>query len=886
MMYNVNISGSKMRSFNPTFTSCILVILLLLFSCSVRGEPDHLGSDVHLASTATAASSNLAPSTKQQKQKQMKNVYERYLSENAVAKEEIFDNKESIRFDKENQYEFDGMIPSGMGGTLEGDYNSDEYDIDWSDVGTMPPTIMFNNSNDLGALDHCNRLAIDMCQRREPRDIIFLLDASNSVDRDFFYTKTLDAARDLICAFDPRANNQFGLILFNKEVREVVKLAPYTHQQWESQIEKIRSNDTNCCTCCTPIAEAFDLAKKVLQHRGKNQWSIVFAQTDGVPYQNTGQGMGKYSFPRMDPAMYAMEQVPKSAGNLKDIGARIMILGVQRDAKKGRPDCDYFKGIPNKRFRQGHQDKNMQCMARAGTENYSCLEMRRPPFPIVSKPVERNSFCLTPVDEIIAATLESICLPPVPRAPSVMPTRTPTVLPTSPPLPRPSKSPTKKPTGVPTRRPTDKPSKKPITFTPTFGPTLVPTARTEFSSLDLYFILDRSGSMDDYEFFCSKVPRRNHFDSPIASKSCWGILLDFTESLAAAAATIGIKYPMGWKSDWPEIKDNAGLRVSVVAFSCHRNMKTPLTHVIADHVESFPALRDALIEAYQTLGVAGGTCPSEALDAVVKSVEVTNSDARPFKSLVFLSDGLTSPKNERDTILSAKGLTIFDIPTYTIGLAVPRGMRTFGLTPEDALKQKSQLLTIAGGKENNFFSLYDDNAFATLSQVVDQISTKLINSISASEKYMKPYCGYTTKSICLSNPKYCWWDEKQELCVNFEERMSPSPTIRSASIGHQPCNWTIISNTGETKESTPLDLCSSKGNRFGCVFRNFCCWDDLSGVCTIPTSCNSECPTRTTQQDCEIQDDCCQWNPISSTCERRCLGNIESACDGLVFKSS
>lgn len=921
---------------------------------------------------------------------------------------------------------------------------SDEYDVihldTWSPTGSSNEDKIGGTGN-IGVYtgpDHCKNVNVPPCPRKEPRDIVFLLDASNSVDREDFFTKTLDVTRDLICAFDQKAGNQFGLVIFNSEVREVIKLAPYSHQEWEQQIEMVRSNATNCCSCCTPLAEAFELSSKILQERGKNGWSIVYTQTDGVPYQNSGKGSGKYGFPKMNPAEYAMTQVPKSALALKQAGTRVIIVGVRTRAEND-PNCDYFKGIPNKDLRNGHGNKNMQCITRSGVDGVNCVEMKRPPFPIVSEPVEKNSFCLTSIDSILQETVTSICLPPESESPTLRPTDNPSLrptrLPTSSPTRKPSQAPTRRPTQDPSKLPTVRPTKLPTrnptknpttvgptrsptsspslrpsnnptaspttnpTVRPSTSPTISPTAlpttplpttsptiKPRFDSLDLYVVLDKSGSMDDYTTFCSKVARRTYFSSPIPQKSCWGLLLDFAETASLALTEVGAQRAMKWRSDWPSNMKNAGLRVTVMSFSCQPDNKTPITTMIVDRAESYQALQEGLIKGFQQLNVNGGTCPSEAIDTVVRMVEDTDHVARPFKTMIYLSDGITTTSNQGKTMNAVKGLRYFDISTFVIGIGVAKDSRTFGLTPEEIAKQKEQLLAIAGGEPNNVIGLYGDNAFLALSKIVQDMSVKITNDADATEKFITPYCGYTVRPFCVQNAATCVWSgtfcnykvitgsptiptqaptqgtgvpSTPSLVPTFSpsqlptyptntpttptfsptrrpKNSTPSPTLSPTTLSspstptkkptskpslkptikptaqptdeptpqsgtynptrrptlsptspatQESCKWPL-SIGGKliidgASEAAPDELCSQRINKFGCSFKNYCCWDDTTDTCSTPNKCDVECPTITDQYTCSKKVGCCSWNAELEVCRRVCSGSPETRCPGM-----
>lgn len=86
---------------------------------------------------------------------------------------------------------------------------------------------------------------------------------------------------------DTREKNRAGMVLFNKEVKEVIPLQQYSQAQWFRQVEGIRSDTENCCSCCTPTGDAFFLSRQIFNRvpRG-NAYRIVFTITDGAPWQS------------------------------------------------------------------------------------------------------------------------------------------------------------------------------------------------------------------------------------------------------------------------------------------------------------------------------------------------------------------------------------------------------------------------------------------------------------------------------------------------------------------------------------------------------------------------------------------------------------------------
>lgn len=137
-------------------------------------------------------------------------------------------------------------------------------------------------------------------------DVIFLVDSSDSMYREVFYSQMLDYVQDMHCVLNvhEQLTNQAGVILFSNKIRFPVLLGEYSKQEWNAQVETIRNDQESCCKCCTPLAEAFlgardefvrryvsprfDASQRPLttdNHRGRNEKKIVVVITDGTCLQ-------------------------------------------------------------------------------------------------------------------------------------------------------------------------------------------------------------------------------------------------------------------------------------------------------------------------------------------------------------------------------------------------------------------------------------------------------------------------------------------------------------------------------------------------------------------------------------------------------------------------
>jgi Mg-chelatase subunit ChlD len=116
------------------------------------------------------------------------------------------------------------------------------------------------------AVRNCNSVPIPPCARQGTRDIVFLVDASDSMSPDNFYGQMLDFVQTSYCAFDSSEQNRVAMITFAKTIQTVIPLDRYTAQQWFEKVDEVRADGTACCSCCTPTAEAFREARIMLQN--------------------------------------------------------------------------------------------------------------------------------------------------------------------------------------------------------------------------------------------------------------------------------------------------------------------------------------------------------------------------------------------------------------------------------------------------------------------------------------------------------------------------------------------------------------------------------------------------------------------------------------------
>lgn len=102
----------------------------------------------------------------------------------------------------------------------------------------------------IDAADICANFSVPQCEYRLNRDLLFIVDASESLDPARFNGEMLDYTQALFCAFDVRDVNKAGMIMFNKNVRVEIPLDFYTREQWFAKVEEVRAKNlpVNCCT--------------------------------------------------------------------------------------------------------------------------------------------------------------------------------------------------------------------------------------------------------------------------------------------------------------------------------------------------------------------------------------------------------------------------------------------------------------------------------------------------------------------------------------------------------------------------------------------------------------------------------------------------------------
>lgn len=89
----------------------------------------------------------------------------------------------------------------------------------------------------------CSVVNITDCKvQAKPIDLIYLVDASESLDRNIFYTDLNDYLKLMHCTLNESLPNQASLILFSNRIEVRVPLDYYSTREWFDQVDLIKSD--------------------------------------------------------------------------------------------------------------------------------------------------------------------------------------------------------------------------------------------------------------------------------------------------------------------------------------------------------------------------------------------------------------------------------------------------------------------------------------------------------------------------------------------------------------------------------------------------------------------------------------------------------------------
>ena len=226
-----------------------------------------------------------------------------------------------------------------------------------------------------------------------PVDILFLIDASASIDQERFYSQILSYTEGVVRSVAP--GSQVGLLTFNREVNETIPFKEYTQAEWDEYLDRIRERDVFEFRCCSPFAEALEKANEIMKSRSKNDEKLVLLFTDGMPYQNPKDSDfpdRKYAYQgtKSDEQEYLHTVVPEVAKGLKEGGSRLVVFahpGINvKTGEKVDPNTEYFSGSETILGAEGNE-KVCVNLQRFKPQQFC---RRSDNFPIVSEPVNEN----------------------------------------------------------------------------------------------------------------------------------------------------------------------------------------------------------------------------------------------------------------------------------------------------------------------------------------------------------------------------------------------------------------------------------------------------------------------------------------------------------------
>jgi hypothetical protein len=215
-----------------------------------------------------------------------------------------------------------------------------------------------------------------------PRDVVFVVDASEAIGVELFYGKVLDLLNTLYCASHEGTQSQASIILYPAPAKAEVcgtyqvlaPLARYTTQEWFDKIEEIRADTSACCgngmSATAPLAEALDGAGFELEDRGVHPADkrLVVVVSAGVPAPmlkeescselapETFTSMTRnYPYSRapsdkrsVTACSYAWRYTPAAAARLRSAGARVAAVNIAEGAGASVSPgaAAYYAGAP------------------------------------------------------------------------------------------------------------------------------------------------------------------------------------------------------------------------------------------------------------------------------------------------------------------------------------------------------------------------------------------------------------------------------------------------------------------------------------------------------------------------------------------------------------
>jgi len=294
------------------------------------------------------------------------------------------------------------------------------------------------------------------------------------------------------------------------------------------------------------------------------------------------------------------------------------------------------------------------------------------------------------------------------------------------------------------------------------------------------------------------------------NRVCWELFLYFVERLVIRSTQL--KYDgereIGWQDSMED--KTKGLRVWIYGFACAQDQTVPLVIRIGEKINSWEAFQSAMDYA-RPMMPDGGTCPGAAIERSVGQIMANDLISRPYKAALILTDGVFYDGTRSGQ--AAQGLFYFGVLTYALGIAIPEKNNNQGLTPEEIVGQRQQLLAFAQNdptRVKNFgaegINILDSIAQAFVEQIPEDIRKHF------PRLFIKPY--------------YCDFANNNERCLNLEPANFPTGLY---------CKWIPYNLDNPEGNGQCVDKCPYT-NRAACLTASKCEW--FEGFCR-PTALSS-----------------------------------------------
>jgi len=414
------------------------------------------------------------------------------------------------------------------------------------------------------------------------------------------------------------------------------------------------------------------------------------------------------------------------------------------------------------------------------------------------------------------------------------------------PTKKPTKSPSKSPTITPTKKPTLSPTVSP--FSPFFGAGSGSIGAGGVKNLDLFVLIDVSGSVDDNDNSCKQAKTI----SGINPKSCIDLILDTVKELIKRLGDA-----IDYQSSTGTIDE--GLRVFISGFSCKSGQRNPIAYDIVKELSgSKNIIMNAIDEAQNELKPDGGSCPQLSLSQMIREIENkwSDSDKRPFKILISMTDAIiydASGNGGLSTSNAINGMRDRCVKGITV---TPGGIGTKNLNAKEKEVQRRYLDLFTSNDRTRQFELSNDNNNNNNNDqqsVIDNIGISIgdillemnSNSLCKNKQSFntpdKYWCGYSEPTPCKTRESCEWIDGNGIGCRKISSFVGCDYNKKKDCKNDSQCKWkkSIDINTGKKK-----NICLRKPMK-------------------------PDCDALTLKQACKAKSKFCKWDKSNSKCITR-----------------